>query len=309
MIFVHIKGRVMKLILEVKKVGKSFGKQTILSDVSLIVGQNEIVGLIGPNGSGKSTLMKCICGLYRPNSGQITISDHDVMKHREKALAHLGVSIEYPALYPELNGLDHLKMVATWRKASKEQLNQMIDYTGLGERLKRKVGKYSMGMKQRLILALSLMGQPDLLVLDEPTNGLDPDAVFDLRKKLLDIKKHTSILLSSHQLSELDKLVDRCYFLKEGRIVARLEKEDLAQLKKERHVVVDNIERAGQLCLNAMINQNELIFKGMEDELFDQSLHILLENGVKVWRIYEQSLDLETFYRQFVGEAHVDHRV
>lgn len=297
----------IELILEVKEVGKSFGKQTILSDVSLTVAQNEIVGLIGPNGAGKSTLMKCICGLYRPSSGQISISEKDVIKDREKALAHLGVSIEYPALYPELSGLDHLKMVAKWRKVSKHQLDQMIDYTGLKERLKRKVGKYSMGMKQRLILALALMGQPDLLVLDEPTNGLDPDAVFDLREKLLAIKKQTSILLSSHQLSELDKLVDRCYFLKEGRIVACLEKEDLAQIKQERHVVVDQIEKAAQLCPSALRNQNELIFKGIEDESFNQELHTLLKGGVNVWRIYEQSLDLESFYRQFVGESHVDH--
>ena len=204
------------MVLMVNELFKSINKVNILKDISFSINENEILGLIGPNGSGKSTIMKCIAGLYHPTSGEITINGYDIDKDRVNALSNMGVSIEYPALYPNLTGKDHFKMVAKWKKLDKSRIKEMEDFSGLNSELKKEVRHYSMGMKQRLILSLAMMTKPKLLILDEPTNGLDPQAIIDLRKKLLDIRNDgTSILLSSHQLSEVDKLVDRIIFIKE----------------------------------------------------------------------------------------------
>ena len=170
------------MVLMVNGLFKSINKVNILKDISFSINENEILGLIGPNGSGKSTIMKCIAGLYHPTSGKITINGYDIDKDRVNALSNMGVSIEYPALYPNLTGKDHFKMVAKWKKLDKSRIKEMEDFSGLNDELKKEVRHYSMGMKQRLILSLAMMTKPKLLILDEPTNGLDPQAIIDLRK-------------------------------------------------------------------------------------------------------------------------------
>jgi len=170
-------------ILSVKGLKKSFGKNQILKGINFTVGEKEIVGFLGPNGSGKSTTIKCITGLYQMTEGEIKICDYDITKERTKALSMLGASIESPALYPQLTGMEHLKMMGKWRKVSPERIREMAEYTGIGHNLNRRAGNYSMGMKMRLMLAMTMMAKPSLIILDEPTNGLDPQAVFELREK------------------------------------------------------------------------------------------------------------------------------
>ena len=154
------------MILMVNGLCKSINKVNILKDISFSINENEILGLIGPNGSGKSTIMKCIAGLYHPTSGEITINGYDIDKDRVNALSNMGVSIEYPAFYPNLTGKDHFKMVAKWKKLDKSRIKEMEDFSGLNSGLKKEVRHYSMGMKQRLTLSLAMMTKPKLLILD-----------------------------------------------------------------------------------------------------------------------------------------------
>ena len=174
-------------LVEVFQLNKSYGKHHVLKDVSFSIYENEIVGFIGPNGAGKSTTMKCMVGLVIKDSGTINIAGHDIEKEREKLLECTSSLIESPGLYPNMSGYDHLVLIAKLRKVSKERLNEMIEFTRLGSMLKMDTSKYSMGMKQRLALAIALMSRPKLLILDEPSNGLDPRGIIELRLTLKEL--------------------------------------------------------------------------------------------------------------------------
>ena len=209
------------MILSLENVSYKYAVTPILSHVNFVVNENDKWGIVGLNGAGKSTIMKCITGLYHMNEGKITICGHDLKSDSSNALKNIGVSIEYPSLYPELSGHEHFKIMANWKHLDSKRIEEMEQFSDLKDGLYRATEHYSMGMKQRLVLALAMMSKPKLLIIDEPTNGLDPQAIFDLRNKLLTIRNEgTSILLSSHQLSELDKLADRALFIKSGKLIA-----------------------------------------------------------------------------------------
>ena len=281
------------MVLMVNGLFKSINKVNILKDISFSINENEILGLIGPNGSGKSTIMKCIAGLYHPTSGEITINGYDIDKDRVNALSNMGVSIEYPALYPNLTGKDHFKMVAKWKKLDKSRIKEMEDFSGLNSELKKEVRHYSMGMKQRLILSLAMMTKPKLLILDEPTNGLDPQAIIDLRKKLLDIRNDgTSILLSSHQLSEVDKLVDRIIFIKDGQLIARKTIDELHQ----KHISYRSLQY--NLLKFFVTNDNEYIrLECGSDNDFSNVINLLVKNNISIYSIEDKGEGLEKYYQ------------
>ena len=160
--------------LVVNKLNKHFGKHHVLKDVSFSLQQGEIVGFISPNGTGKSTTMKCIANLIFPDSGEINIGGYDLAKSRNKALGHLSALIEAPGLYYNLSGMDNLRLFAKLRGVPKERIQEVIEFTGLGNRLQVKANKYSMGMKQRLALGIAVLTQPTFLILDEPFSAWTP---------------------------------------------------------------------------------------------------------------------------------------
>lgn len=204
-------------VLQVEDIEKSKKRKKILKGLSFSVGEQEIVGLLGPNGSGKSTTIKCISGLYRTDRGRIRICGNDIKSNRLEALKQIGIAMEVPALYPELSGIQNLRMAATARKVPKERVEELAVFTDLGDRLLDRTGTYSMGMKMRLNLAIAIVDQPKLVILDEPTNGLDPEAVFRLRREIEEIRQRGSaVLISSHQLSEMEKIADRIVAIDDG---------------------------------------------------------------------------------------------
>lgn len=190
----------MEKIVEVKNLSKKYGKQQILKDVSFELSEREIVGFIGPNGAGKSTTMKCLCSLIFPDAGSIQICGYDLKTEREKALGNLSAMIESPALYPNLTGMQNLKLFANLKQVSNERIKELEVFTKLEKDLHKKVSKYSMGMKQRLALGIALLNKPKFIILDEPTNGLDPSGIIELREILQELKtkENVSILFSSH---------------------------------------------------------------------------------------------------------------
>ncbi len=296
-----------KIILEVSNVCKKIKGREILKDISFSLKENEIVGFIGPNGAGKSTLMKCITGLYKISEGSILIDGNDIEKNREKALNKVGVSIEYPSLYPELTGEEHFKLVASWRKIGKERLQQMEEFSNLKDNLKRKAKNYSMGMKQKLMLSLIMLSDPDLLILDEPTNGLDPDAVFDLRKKLLDIKKQgKTIFISSHNLDEIQKIVDRVIFIEKGCIIQDKKLEDLQISKEVYHMQVSNAEKAMDIvtsmhmeCSNDIDEIKLCIDHGALSTIIDS----FSKHNILIYSIDKEMMNLETYYKTIYRES------
>lgn len=212
-------------MLEIKGLEKSFGigrgKVTAVADVGFTVGKGELVGFVGPNGSGKTTTLKMVSNLIWPDKGSISIGGYDLFKARNAALGCLAGIVENPGLFSGLSGMANLKFIQSMRKVSKARMDECIEMSGLSKHLRRRVHAYSLGMKQRLALAMCLMTDPQLLILDEPTNGLDPTGTLELREMLAAMKSEgkISLLFSSHMLGEVEKLADRIVYIRNGRII------------------------------------------------------------------------------------------
>lgn len=207
-------------VLEVKGLKKRLGKREIIKDISFSVEEGEIFGFLGPNGAGKTTTIRMLVGLINPNGGNISICGHDLKNDTEKALKEVGAVVENPELYKYLSGRENLMQIARIRNIPKTQVDETIKLVGLENRIDDKVRKYSLGMKQRLGLAASLLSNPKLLILDEPTNGLDPSGILDFREVVKKAAKERgmAVFISSHILSEVQHLCDRVAFINHGTI-------------------------------------------------------------------------------------------
>ena len=204
--------------LEVTDVKKRLGKREIIKGITFSVEEGEVFGFIGPNGAGKTTTIRMLVGLISQNSGEIKIMGHDIHKEREKALTYVGAVVENPELYKYLSGWENLMQIARIRNIDKEYVQQIVDLVELKERINDKVKRYSLGMKQRLGLAASLISKPKLLILDEPTNGLDPTGIMDFREIVRKAAKGTgtAVFISSHILSEIEQVCDKVAFINDG---------------------------------------------------------------------------------------------
>ncbi len=200
-----------------KSVVKRWGNNTVLKSVDLAVNSSEIVGIIGHNGSGKTVLMKCICGFITPDSGEITVSGKRVGKDVDIP-KNIGLIIESPGFLPNFSGFSNLWQLAKIRgKISKDDVRRVIEKVGLNPDEKKHVGKYSLGMKQRLGIAQAIMENPDILILDEPMNGLDKNGVEEMRKLLLQLKDDgKAIIIASHNSVDIDVLCDRVFEITKG---------------------------------------------------------------------------------------------
>ncbi|MGF0110468.1 ABC transporter ATP-binding protein [Clostridium sp. SGI.024] len=238
-------------VLEVTNLKKTLGKREIIKNISFSIEEGEIFGFLGPNGAGKTTTIRMLVGLIHPNEGSISICGHDLKNDTEKALREVGAVVENPELYKYLSGRENLMQIARIRNISKEDVNETIKLVGLEDRIDDKVKKYSLGMKQRLGLAASLLSKPKLLILDEPTNGLDPSGILDFREivKKAAKEKGMAVFKSSHILSEVQHLCDRVAFINHGTI------------KSVENVVNESMETDTDIIclnLNEEIDLNEL---------------------------------------------------
>lgn len=231
---INMRGEKMS-ILELKNVTKKFGRKTIIDDMSFTVETGEVYGFLGPNGSGKTTVIKMIMGLLKITKGQIFVDGHDVVKEYEKASKSFGGIIENPEMYGELKGITNLKVFSTlYPNVTEERINEIVEIVGLKDRINEPIKKYSLGMRQRLGLALALVHNPKLLILDEPTNGLDPKGIKELRTILRELTKQgTSVFVSSHLLSEMELMCDRVCIISKGKVV------EIKDLKKSKIEALD----------------------------------------------------------------------
>lgn len=212
----------MDTVLQISNVSKSFSKRKIIDDLSLDVHSGEVFGFLGPNGAGKTTTIKMIMGFLSIDEGTITINGHDREKAYEKAMASIGGIVENPEMYGDLSGMTNLEMYARLHDGvTRQRIDEVISLVGMQYRCREKVKRYSLGMKQRIALAQALLHKPNLLILDEPTNGLDPAGIKELR----DILKHlahvenVAVLVSSHQLAEMEQMCDRVGIIDRGRLL------------------------------------------------------------------------------------------
>lgn len=206
--------------LEVKNISKKFGKHIVLEDVSLTCESGKICGIIGYNGSGKSVLFKCICGLYRADEGEIHIRGKILGKNMDM-IKNAGVIIEEPAFLKQYSGIRNLELL--WllnHKKDTKKLQEVMQLVGLDPFNKKPVGKYSLGMKQRLAIAQAIMEEQDILILDEPMNGLDKDGVAQMRELFLRFKEEgKTLLFASHNREDIEVLCDEVYEMDRGKLV------------------------------------------------------------------------------------------
>ena len=208
-------------VLEIKNLTKTYGKRKVIDNISLEIQEGEIFGFLGPNGSGKTTTIKMILRLIEKDSGEIKIKGYDNKREFEKAMEYIGAIVENPDMYNYMSGKDNLKLHARLRNIDKKRIDEVLELVGLKDRAKEKVKKYSLGMKQRLGLALTLLHKPRVLILDEPTNGLDPAGIKQLRNILKEIahKNGVAVFVSSHILSEMQLMCDKIAVIDNGKIV------------------------------------------------------------------------------------------
>lgn len=223
----------MNQILNVENINKTLSKKHILKNVSFSLNEGQILGFIGPNGAGKTTTIKLILGLQKIDSGKITINGYDVKKDFEKAIERVGAIVENPDSYMYLTGYQNIKLISNlYKNIDEKRIQEVINITGLQNRINDKVSKYSLGMRQRLGIAISILNKPNLLILDEPTNGLDPEGIKELRDLLKKLAKEEKmgILISSHNLAELESFCNNVCIIKNGEIISQ---NTISEIKKE----------------------------------------------------------------------------
>lgn len=297
-------------VLEVTGLKKKLGKREIIKGINLSVKEGEIFGFLGPNGAGKTTTIRMLVGLIAPNEGEIKICGKNIQKNKEEALKNVGAVVENPELYKYLSGRENLMQIARIRKVSKEEVDSLIELVGLKDRIDDKVKKYSLGMKQRLGLAAALIGEPKLLILDEPTNGLDPSGIIDFREvvKKAAKEKNMAVFISSHILSEVQNLCDRVAFTNGGVIKSIEDIHDNTmdtELDSLTLIVSSNEEEAVKVLkgINLVKSANvidEEIHLIIESGKTSELLGILLNKKIKVEEIFKNRKGLEQRYMELV---------
>ena len=294
-------------VLKCDNINKVIKKKQILNNVSFELNEGEILGFIGPNGAGKTTTIKLILVLQSITSGMVKINGYDVQKDFVHAIERVGAIVENPDFYMYLSGRKNLELVANMYKGvTKERIDEVVKLVGLENRINDKVSKYSLGMRQRLGIAQAIINKPNLLVLDEPTNGLDPEGIKELREFLVKLSKeeNMAIFISSHNLAELESFCNKICIIKNGEII---ENSSIEELKSEK-IDKKNIYTV-EINDTKLLEKDEKIsiidgthFKLIiEKENVPEFIEMLINKNVKIYEIKEERVSLEEAFLKKTG--------
>ena len=244
-----------EVVLSVKGLNKYFGKKQILHDLEFECYRGEVFGFLGPNGAGKTTTIKMAVGLLRIDEGEITICGHNVEKEFEEAMANVGGIVENPEMYKFMTGRDNLKQYARMRGLDFSEIDKAVEMVKLSNRIDEKVSGYSLGMRQRLGVAQALMHKPRLLILDEPTNGLDPQGIKELRDILRQLAHESGVcvMVSSHLMSEMELMCDRVGIIAEGHMIGTYTMDEIksrSEGDKVSYIIETDDEKAAAKVLD-----------------------------------------------------------
>jgi ABC-type multidrug transport system ATPase subunit len=293
-------------IVETSGLTKRYGNGVLAVDsVDMHVRRGEVYGFLGPNGAGKTTTLRMLVGLIRPTSGAATVAGHE--PGSPAGLARIGSLIESPGFYPYLSGRENLKVVADLASVNLKRIEEVLDIVELSTRAGRKFGTYSTGMKQRLGVAAALLKDPDLLILDEPTNGLDPQGMAEMRKLIKDIGQgDRTVLLSSHLLGEVEQICDRVGVISNGKLVKQ---STVQELLGEEGVLVraQPIDQAQDVLTRmfgsaAISRQNGVIHLKTKPENSVDINRQLINAGIAVSELRPFERSLEEVFFQLTGE-------
>lgn len=298
----------MKEVLKINNVTKVYGKQTVLDNVSLSLEEGEVIGLIGPNGAGKTTLMKIITKLIKKYDGDVYINDENIKNNKRHNTKQIGCVIETPGFYPELTGYENLLFFSEISGLKdKGEINEIVKRLGIESYVNKKAKNYSLGMKQRIGIAQAVLSYPPILILDEPTNGLDPAIVPRLREfiKYIAKEKHRAVLISSHILSEIELMCDKVAFIQQGKII---KVESLKKSEKDTALVAFVTSKLEEL--KKFFNDKNLEYKVLSEDKIEAKLKLKeLENlvssiakeNIPLRGVYEIKESLEEKYLKTMG--------
>ncbi len=297
-------------IIKVEHLAKRFGTFEAVKDVSFSVSRGDVFGFLGPNGAGKSTTIRCLLSLITPDAGSIELFGKSFKNNRTAILSNIGSIIEKPDFYKYLSAQKNLEIFARVSGAdvSKKEIQEMLEFVGLGDRGKHKLGGFSHGMKQRLGIAQTLLHKPDLIILDEPTTGLDPQGIVEIRNLILRLKneQNKTILLSSHQLSEIELIANRMVIINQGRSIVEGSVTELLNTQELLvRIEVDNARATAELLQKAYpeaifkINSESELEVTFVKELVPELARLLVNNNINVHAI-EPTRKLEDYFMKII---------
>lgn len=292
-------------IVKVERLTKRIGSKTLVENISFEVKKGEVVGLLGPNGAGKTTLMRMMVGMIRMTEGEVWIDGQSVKQQFESTASKIGAVIEAPEFYPFLSGYENLTYFGRMNgNVSEERIDEVVKLLGMGQVIDRKVKAYSLGMRQRLGIAQALIHDPDVLILDEPTNGLDPSGIHEMRMYIKKIahEQGKAVLVSSHLLSEVELMCDRVIIIQHGEYVAtqNIQHNQSEEMETIRIRVDDANKAAEMLEQDVLIKGNDLLIT-VKDEEIPNVIRTLLEKNIQVYRVYEERKTLEEQFLELTG--------
>jgi ABC-2 type transport system ATP-binding protein len=298
-------------ILKVSNIKKTIKQKEIIKGISFEIKEGEIVGFLGPNGAGKSTSLRMIVGLSKPSSGHITICGYSITDSYVKAMTNVGCIIEAPDLYNYMSGYKNLEMLASMSKGvSKKDIDDAVELVGMENRIHDKVAIYSMGMKQRVGLAQALIHKPKLLVLDEPTNGLDPQGIHEFRDivKNLAKEKGISVLISSHIISEVQLMCDRVSIINNGEIIKNASIEELVSTG-EVYWVLNDLQKGKEILeKNFQIDsriENDGLVAFVEVEMLSKINKELMDAGINLQYVSTKKRTLEDLFLSLTSKQKI----
>lgn len=300
----------MTAVLSVKGLKKVIGKKTLVENISFEVQQGEVFGFLGPNGAGKTTTIRMLVGLIKPTEGTIAIAGYDVRREFRKAMRQVGSIVENPELYTYLTGWENLKQFARMLgDVTDERIHEIVRMVHLDKRIHDKVKTYSLGMKQRLGIAQALLSNPKLLILDEPTNGLDPAGIRELREFVHHLvqEENMSVFISSHLLSEVQMMCDRVAIINHGKMITVATIEDLVKKAADRvEWIVTPVEKAEGILrelaeVKELTTEQNIITCRMPIERISAYNKRLIENGINVHSVREVAFTLEDLFMELTG--------
>jgi ABC-2 type transport system ATP-binding protein len=290
---------------------KTIGHKTIVDSVSFELQQGEIFGFLGPNGAGKTTTIRMLVGLIRPTAGSVRICGYDIQRNFEDAMRCVGCIVENPDLYRFMTGRENLEHFARMLRVASSEIERVAEAVSLAHRLEQRVGTYSLGMRQRLGIAQALLGDPKLLILDEPANGLDPAGIRENRELLrrLASEQQMSIFISSHLLAEIELTCDRVAIIHKGRILREGTVRDLISSRRDMEVRVDDVARASAIARERNLtfrSDGDRIWLAMEEADAPPLLAALAEAGIKIFHAQRRTQSLEEMFLEATGGETVD---
>jgi lantibiotic transport system ATP-binding protein len=303
-----------ELIIETSNLSKTFGSKTIVSGLNISIEEGSIYGFLGANGAGKTTTMKMLLGLLKPSSGEIAILRKNLFVFKTEILRHVGSMIETPCAYPNLTAKENMRFVATMLNISKNRIDECLKIVNLNTDANKKVKEYSMGMKQRLGIAISLLHCPKLLILDEPTNGLDPIGIIEVREfiKQLPINLGVTVFISSHLLTEINLVATHVGIIHEGQLIFHDTLEKLKNENYKRYIIKVNdpfvIKNILKGCkIEDVIDVRDNTAKTLIEVNAEQDISLinsaLVNNGIHVYELYPMQVTLEDIFMKYIKNS------